>query len=80
VKITASRERQALVVRVADTGPGFSGDREDILRRGSGLSNLQKRLELLYPGEHRLNLVRGDLGGAVVVIEIPFRTKSRREG
>jgi sensor histidine kinase YesM len=77
VKITASRERQALVVRVDDTGHGFSGDREDILRRGSGLSNLQKRLELLYPGEHRLDLGRGDQGGARVVVEIPFRTKPR---
>jgi len=79
VKITAFRERQILVVRVDDTGPGFSGDREDILGRGSGLSNLQKRLELLYPGEHRLDFARSDQGGGRVVVEIPFRTKPGRE-
>lgn len=79
VKITAFKERQILVVRVDDSGPGFAGDREAILRRGSGLSNLQKRLELLYPGGYRLDFVRSDQGGAGVVVEIPFRTKLRRE-
>lgn len=79
VKITAFKERQSLIIRVDDTGPGFAGDREAILRRGSGLSNLQKRLELLYPGEYRLDFVRSDQGGAGVVVEIPFRTKLRPE-
>jgi len=77
VKITAFKERQTLTIRVDDTGPGFAGDREAILRGGSGLSNLQKRLELLYPGGHRLDFIRSDQGGAGVVVEIPFRTIPR---
>lgn len=77
IRIEAYPQRQALVVRIADTGPGFSGGREEILARGSGLSNLLKRLELLYPGEFRLELLREDRGGALVVVEIPFRTAPR---
>jgi signal transduction histidine kinase len=75
VRVRAGRQGQRLLVRVSDTGPGFSGDRDDILKRGSGLSNLQKRLELLYPGESRLEFLRDESGGALVVLEIPFRVE-----
>jgi two-component system LytT family sensor kinase len=77
VRVRACKEQGALVVRVSDTGPGFSGQRDDILRRGSGLSNLLKRLNLLYPGEFRMELLREDGGGALVAVEIPFRVKPR---
>lgn len=77
IRIKAFKHRDTLVVRVSDTGPGFSGEREELLTKGSGLSNLWKRLELLYPGESRLELLREEDGGALVVVEIPFRVKPR---
>lgn len=77
VRVRAFKEQGALVVRVSDTGPGFSGERDDILRRGSGLSNLLKRLELLYPDEFRMDFLRDDGGGALVAVEIPFRIEPR---
>lgn len=77
IRVKAFRLRQALIVRISDTGPGFSGDREDLLRKGSGLSNLLKRLELLYPGKFRLEFLREEGGGALVVVEIPFREKQQ---
>ncbi len=75
VRIKAFKRQQTLVIRISDTGPGFSVGRENLLAKGFGLSNLQKRLELLYPGEYRLDLLREEGGGALVVIEIPFREK-----
>jgi two-component system LytT family sensor kinase len=75
VRVKALRSGPALAVRVSDTGPGFCGDRNDILRRGSGLSNLLRRLELLYPGEFRMEFLGEDGGGALVAVEIPFRVK-----
>jgi len=77
IRVKAFRLRQSLIVRVSDTGPGFSGDREDLLGKGSGLSNLLKRLELLHPGAFRLDLLREDGGGALVVVEIPFRSNNQ---
>jgi two-component system, LytTR family, sensor kinase len=76
IRIKAFRSQQSLIVRISDNGPGFSGDRQDLLRKGSGLSNLLKRLELLYPGTFRLELLREEGGGALVIVEIPFRTIS----
>jgi sensor histidine kinase YesM len=77
IRIKAFKQRKTLIVRISDTGPGFSGDREDLLRKGSGLSNLLKRLELLHPGEFRLELLREEGGGALVVVEIPFRARQQ---
>jgi two-component system LytT family sensor kinase len=77
VRVKVFRRQQALVVRISDNGPGFSGEREALLGKGSGLTNLLKRLELLYPGEFRLELLREEGGGALVVVEIPFRTAPR---
>jgi two-component system, LytTR family, sensor kinase len=74
IRVKAFRQRNSIIVHISDTGPGFSGDRESLLRKGSGLPNLLKRLELLHPGEFRLELLREEGGGALVVVEIPFRT------
>lgn len=75
IRIKAFKRQQTLVIRISDTGPGFSVGREDLLAKGLGLSNLQKRLELLYPGAYRLDLLREEGGGALVSVEIPFREK-----
>jgi len=73
VRVEVVRRRNTLVVQVSDTGPGFPDDRASCLRSGSGLSNLMKRLELLYPGEFRLELLGKAGTGARIVVEIPFQ-------
>jgi hypothetical protein len=39
--------------------------------RGTGLSNIERRLELLFPGEHTLDLAARSPRGAVVTVDFP---------
>lgn len=75
IRVNVFRSSETLVVRVSDTGPGFSGDWKNLLREGSGLSNLSRRMELLYPGAFRFELLGNEGGGTLAVFEIPFRSR-----
>jgi GAF domain-containing protein len=72
VCISARHEGGRLLLRVADNGPGFPNG-WDAARSGVGLSNTRERLERTYDGDYRFDVGRGDRGGAVVEIEIPYR-------
>ena len=74
VTVRGHRKGDRLVIEVADDGPGFQGGSAERLRDGLGLSNTKERLALLYGKNHGLHLGRGDKGGALVVLDIPFRT------
>ena len=68
--ITARVERDLLVIRVADDGPGFAaGDPEP----GVGLSNTRARLAELHGSAARLDLEQAASGGLVVTIALPWR-------
>jgi LytS/YehU family sensor histidine kinase len=56
----------SLVISVRDSGPGFS----ESSRRGVGLENVERRLELCYGGEARLNIASG-ASGTEVAVRIP---------
>ena len=74
VRVRGHQEGDRLLIEVADDGPGFQGGSAERLRDGTGLSNTKERLALLYGKNHGLHLGQGDKGGALVVLDIPFRT------
>jgi sensor histidine kinase YesM len=65
--IRATEENDILKIEVADTGLGFSG----IDKSGVGLSNVQKRLGLLYGEKGRLTLEENNPHGVRAIIEVP---------
>ena len=70
VEISARREWDSLVIRVADDGPGF----ETVpVAEGIGLSNTRERLERHYGAEAALVCANAPEGGAVVTLRLPFR-------
>jgi GAF domain-containing protein len=73
VEILARHEGSKLLLRVCDNGPGFREGWDPSRATGVGLANMRERLERMYDGNYRLDLRRGDDGGAVVEIDIPLR-------
>lgn len=78
ISVSAVRDGDALVVRVADDGPGptpaaGSGG-------GVGLENSRARLEKLYGEDARLELRAAEGGGAEARLEVPFHTSTAVPG
>jgi two-component system, LytTR family, sensor kinase len=71
VHIAAGCVDDRLWMQVSDNGGGLQG-RLKKLRTGVGLSNTRARLEVLYPGAHRLDFFDRQ-GGLAVRVEIPLR-------
>jgi signal transduction histidine kinase len=61
-----------LRVAVADDGHGIPPEVEHLFAAGHGLGITRARLLHLYGGRFELSLRNSDLGGAEVLIEIPF--------
>ncbi len=87
VEIGAARVGGRLRLTVRDDGAGLP---EDFARRaaaGMGVANVRARLSQLYGAAHRFDLLPAEGGGAMAVIEIPYRRftepamgSGRREG
>ena len=81
IQIEASRNGDALHLRVRDNGGGLAGKPPS---EGVGLSNTRARLAQLYGSRHEFQLRNGPDGGLVVSIDIPFhsenQTKATHEG
>ena len=73
VQISAGREDDRLWMEVRDNGGGLHGGTLKKLRTGVGLSNTRARLDVLYPGRHRLEFTEMH-GGFAVRVEIPFHS------
>jgi signal transduction histidine kinase len=71
VAVRARAVGEVLRLEVEDSGPGLT-PRPPRESPGIGLPNTRARLEQLYGAEHRFELGRGQLGGLLVTIEIPF--------
>ena len=69
VRLSAHREGDLLRIVVADSGPGFQGD-----RKGIGLANTRERLAGLYGDRASLDVENA--AGAVVSVTIPAREQS----
>ena len=72
--IKAARQDDRLRIEIADTGVGLDAPRSS--RRpssGLGLGITRERLSSLYDGGHRFELGANPGGGALAVIDIPFK-------
>ena len=68
LKVEVHRTGDALRYNVSDDGVGMP---EKPLERGTGLSNISRRLELLFPDSHELRFGSRDPHGAVVSLSFP---------
>jgi two-component system, LytTR family, sensor kinase len=77
VLITAHRSEHQLVLEVADSGNGFPEG--EAYRSGVGLSATESRLNLMFGRAHSIEYGRSNLGGARVVVRIPFCSAPERD-
>jgi len=68
IRVTASREQAALVLRVADSGQGLAVTDGF----GMGLANIRRRLTMLYGDRAVLSLARAASRGVVATVSIPL--------
>jgi len=68
IRVTATREQSALVLRVADSGQGLAATDGF----GMGLANIRRRLTMLYGERAVLSLARAANHGVVATVSIPL--------
>jgi signal transduction histidine kinase len=77
IAVKAERRGERLLLTVTDNGPGFP---EYVLTpvpgRGLGLANTRARLAALYGDDGRLIVATVPEGGALVLLDLPFRQAS----
>jgi LytS/YehU family sensor histidine kinase len=73
IAIDASGTR--LVVRIADSGPGFAPE-----HGGASVAEIRSRLAALYGGDATLNLDRGAAGSSEAVLDIPIEAVAPASG
>jgi two-component system, LytTR family, sensor kinase len=78
VRVAATLRDDALVLEVADTGPGFGRSVRREPGAGIGLANTRSRLEQLYGDAAELRLENAMDGGAVVTVVLPRRSSGAR--
>lgn len=68
IRVSANREHEALVLRVADSGQGLAATDG----YGMGLANIRRRLSMLYGDSAILSLARPLSRGMVATVSIPM--------
>jgi len=66
--VDVSRRGTTLHYTVSDDGEGI---KDTIIKPGTGLSNVERRLELLFPGAHTFTLAARQPKGTVVTLSFP---------
>lgn len=77
IVVAVSKQNGHLALTFSDNGCGFNELSPD--HEGLGLRNTRKRLEQLYPNDHRFELQSVSGGGARLLIEIPFHIAPEAE-
>jgi len=72
--VEARRSNGRLHIEIRNDGPSYRADVPRDARRGLGLANIRARLSRLYGAQYRLDVSAGPKGGAIVVLEVPWRT------
>ena len=70
-RVLNADEGSSLRVTLRDDGPGPTEPAP--AGHGIGLANVRERLAVLYPGQHRFEMLTRAEGGTEVVIELPYR-------
>lgn len=68
LRVDVRRTGSRLCYAIADDGIGL-GDAE--LKRGTGLSNVTRRLELLFPDDHAFSIAAAEPRGTLVTLSFP---------
>lgn len=68
VTVDVARQGTRLLYTITDDGVGIDGSGP---KPGTGLSNVARRLELLFPGAHTFTLAAGHPTGTVVSVSFP---------
>jgi two-component system, LytTR family, sensor kinase len=68
LQVDVRREGKRLRCTVSDDGAGLP---DSPVAHGTGLANISRRLELLFPGDHTLDLAQRAPRGAVVTVSFP---------
>ena len=66
--VDVARQGTRLLYTISDNGVGIDDTR---IKPGTGLSNVARRLELLFPGAHTFALAPGQPTGTVVTLSFP---------
>jgi LytS/YehU family sensor histidine kinase len=69
--VDVRRDGQRLKYAVSDDGQGFP---DTPIARGTGISNVTRRLELLFPGHYTLEFGTRQPRGAIVTVSFPVTT------
>jgi two-component system, LytTR family, sensor kinase len=77
VRLHARREGDALVIEVADDGPGLPPEFNIESAAGVGLHNLRERIAVFFREEGKFSLSESPDGGVLARIEIPYREDAR---
>jgi two-component system LytT family sensor kinase len=67
--VDVARQGTRLFYTISDNGVGIDDTR---IKPGTGLSNVARRLELLFPGAHTFTLAPGHPTGTVVTLSFPL--------
>ena len=70
IRVEARAGEGSLSLTIRDDGPGIREPGAG--ERGIGLTNIRRRLEMLYPGHHLLLLANREAGGCEVSIRVPL--------
>ena len=68
IRVEVRKRDGELIMRVADSGPGFSGES----REGVGLTNVRQRLKHAYDEKAALEAGNSPHGGALVTVRLPY--------
>jgi len=78
VEVHGFRDKDFLVLRVRDNGPGLEEGAHPESGGGVGLRNTRGRLQYLYEGRHRFEYANRPEGGLVITLAIPLEDGERQ--
>jgi len=80
IRISAKVHQGALLITIADDGPGLGNGNSAQKSCGVGLRNTRERLKELYGERQAVTLAPNDPHGLVITINIPYETDETGDG